>query len=68
MLPEAALLPLFVTCVTEPKRACLYPGTFADKADGTGETMSLEAITITGLISAVVLIVVAITLINKFAH
>jgi hypothetical protein len=30
--------------------------------------MSLEAITITGLVAAVVLIVVAITLINKFAH
>jgi len=30
--------------------------------------MSLGAITITGLIAAVVLIVVAITLINKFAH
>lgn len=30
--------------------------------------MSLGAITITGLVAAVVLIVVAITLINKFAH
>jgi hypothetical protein len=30
--------------------------------------MSLEAMAITGLVAAVVLIVVAITLINKFAH
>jgi hypothetical protein len=30
--------------------------------------MSLEAITVTGLVAAVVLIVVAITLINKFAN
>jgi hypothetical protein len=30
--------------------------------------MSLGAITITGLVAAVVLIVVTITLINKFAH
>jgi len=30
--------------------------------------MSLGAMAVTGLVSAVVLIVVAITLINKFAH
>jgi hypothetical protein len=30
--------------------------------------MSLQAMALTGLIAAVVLIVVAVTLINKFAH
>jgi hypothetical protein len=30
--------------------------------------MSLQAMALTGLIAAVVLIIVAITLINKFAH
>lgn len=58
-----------MTAITEPNGACFYPGSFArSRATNTGEIMSLGAITITGLVAAVVLIVVAITLINKFAH
>lgn len=67
-----------MTVITELGRDIAYPGTswvaplipgeaapiFEDK----GETMSLQAMGLIGLVSAVVLIVVAITLINKFAH
>jgi hypothetical protein len=36
--------------------------------NGRGEVMSLGAIAVTGLVAAVIVIVVAVTLINKFAH
>jgi hypothetical protein len=68
----------FVTAITEQLLPILYPGSFrlpraltlASLApmDGTGrKSMSLGAIAVTGLVAAIVVIVVTVTLINKFA-
>ena len=69
---------LFVTAITEQLRPILYPGSFRlpralmvvslAPMDGTGrKSMSLGAIAVMGLVSAIVLIVITITLINRFA-
>ena len=67
-----------MTAITEPTAGKLYPGAFLGKRSRTshagrgegrmGDIMSLGTMAATGLIAAVILIVVTITLINKYAH
>ena len=76
---ESGGKPLIVTAVTVKTGSGIYPGIVryllrplileSGRADtwDKGEAMSLGTLAITGLVAAVVLIVVAITLINKFA-
>jgi hypothetical protein len=70
--------PAFVTAITEPASRTLYPGAFlasrmrtshsGRSVERTGEVMSLGTMAAVGFVAAVILIVVTITLINKYAH
>ena len=60
--------PLPTLSCTVPQVVKLDVRTPGRQRGQTGDTMSLATMAITGLVAAVVLIVVAITLINKYAN
>jgi hypothetical protein len=57
-----------VTAITERNRAATLSSNVPQLQGRTGEIMSLGAIAFTGLIAAIIIVVVAITLINKYAQ
>jgi hypothetical protein len=61
--------PTLVIAITERNAAWLVSWNVPRLVeDGTGEVMSLGAMAVTGFVAAVVVIVGAVMLINKFAH